>query len=67
MATCWMEIFTKRELSYGVAHFMPSGKKRCSSVRRSRTACAVASALPEGASWIPMAVDGCPLRRADVA
>ncbi|MCY1550495.1 hypothetical protein D9M68_867540 [compost metagenome] len=50
-----------------MAQVMPLGKKRSSSVIFARTASAVASALPPGASCTPMPVDGLPFRRAEVA
>jgi len=66
-ATWRIEMSMKRELSYGIAHCTPLGKKRESSSMRVRTAFAVASALPVGESCTPMPVDGLPFSRADVA
>ena len=60
-------MLTKRELSYGMVHFTPCGKKRESSSILARMALAEASALPLGASCTPMPTAGLPFRRAEVA
>ena len=57
----------KRELSYGMLYFTPCGKYLDSAAMRVLMASAVSSALPLGASWTPMPVDGWPSRRAEVA
>ena len=46
---------------------MPLGKNFSSSCIFTRTALAVASALPLGDNWTPMPVEGLPFRRAEVA
>ena len=62
-----MEMSIKRELSYGIVQLMPGGKNFSSSCILTRTALAVARALPLGDSCTPMPVEGLPLRRAEVA
>ena len=63
-----IEILMKRELSYGMLYLTPCGK-----VLGQRGHARLdglgggSSALPLGASWTPMPVDGSPFRRADVA
>ena len=60
ITTFWMEILTKVEVSYGIFHSTPCGKNGCISAMRSRTAVAVASALPDEVSCTPIATDGLP-------